>query len=212
MTMLLMLVEISATMKNQATQAPLRPLLGKIKSRCVFSRLFCTYTCIQSLLFNLCARLDCVSILCIILLIPNPCHWRASIIIFILQVRKPVQRGDVWCPRASSKVNFRVLDSSWFSWHCKIKREDRSQALHPGRPLRVQLPKQRCGVSWSSLVHWLINLPGVHSRKGKVKDKGKTASSFFKEKKARPSPPPAWPFGGGWSGCLVASQPLFSLV
>lgn len=99
------------------------------------------------------------------------------------EVRKPVQRGDVWCPRTSSKVNLRVLDSSWFSWHCKIKREDRSQALHPGRPLRVQLPKQRCGVSWSSLVHWLINLPGVHSRKGKVKNKGKIASSFFKRRK-----------------------------
>lgn len=81
----------------------------------------------------------------------------------------------------------------------------------------MQLPRQRCGVSWSNLVHWLINLPGVHSRKGKVKNKGKVASPFFKEKKAGPPPPPPTPelstSAPRWSwvfGCLAATV-LFGL-
>ena len=84
----------------------------------------------------------------------------------------------------------------------------KGQALHPGRPLRVQLPKQRYGVSWPNLVHWLIHLPGVHSRKGEAKNKGKIASSFFREKKGRPAPPPAWHLGRWLQrvfGCLAAS-------
>ena len=151
-----------------------------------------------------------VSILCIILLIPNPCHWRASIIIFILQVRKQVQRGDVWCPRISSQSQVQCvgLELVLLTLQNKKDRWGGSQALHPGRPLRVQLPKQRCGVSWSNLVHWLIHLPGVHSRKGKAKNKGKIASSFFREKKGRPAPPPAWHLGRWLQrvfGCLAAS-------
>ena len=51
-----------------------------------------------------------VSILCIILLIPNPCHWRASITIFISQVRKQVQRGDLWCPRISSQSQVQCVE------------------------------------------------------------------------------------------------------
>lgn len=150
-----------------------------------------------------------VSILCIILLIPNPCHWRASIII-ILQVRKQVQRGDVWCPRISSQSQVPCvgLKLVLLTLQNKKDRWGGSQALHPGRPLRVQLTKQRYGVSWSNLVHWLIHLPGVHSRKGEAKNKGNIASSFFREKKGRPAPPPAWHLGRWLQrvfGCLAAS-------
>lgn len=78
----------------------------------------------------------------------------------------------------------------------------------PWEPPRVQWARQRRGVSWSNLAHWLINLTGVHSRKGKVRKKGKVARSFFKEKKAGlllPQPGCAAPRRSRVFGCLAAA-------
>lgn len=94
---------------------------------------------------------------------------------------------------------------------CKVWREEwrcRGQVPHPCHLLRLQVPRQRCGVSWSSLACWLISLTGVHSREGKVKKKGKVARSFFKEKKAWPLRAPASSAAPRWSevfGCLKAA-------
>lgn len=74
---------------------------------------------------------------------------------------------------------------------------------------RVPVPRRRRGVSWSNLAHWLINPTGAHSRKGKVKEKGKEARSFSEEKKAGPLLPPARRCGTEEErvfGCLAAGR------
>lgn len=189
-----------------------RHLPGKINSNCL--HVCSVNSCFQYLLFKgfLCARSYGKHFM--YYLIPNQAlkDWYNDP--HLSDEETGFQRVKVCGPRHTAKVQVQsVMSDSQTSvlTLCKVWRGDRwcqSQTLHPGNPLSLQLPRQRCGVSWSNLAHWLINLTGVHSRKGKVKKEGKVARSFFKEKKAGPPPPPAWRCAQWWSavfGCLAAA-------
>lgn len=86
--------------RNKWTKGHLRYLPGKTKS--MFFHTCFVHTCIQYLLFNLCVLDQTASILCIINPKPLSLEGKYNNPHFTGEETE-IQRGEVWCPRTSSR-------------------------------------------------------------------------------------------------------------